>query len=46
MISFKAWYDSNRLIAGTSNGHVCVLYNGDIQIEMDVVEGREGATTV
>jgi hypothetical protein len=33
------------LIAGTSNGRVCVLYNVDVQIEIDVVEGREGATT-
>ncbi|CAF1133715.1 unnamed protein product [Rotaria sordida] len=36
-----AWYDSNRFIAGTSNGHVCVLFNGDVQTEIDVVEFRE-----
>lgn len=40
-----AWYDSTRFIAGTSNGHVCVLFNGDIQTEMDVIEGRERALT-
>ncbi|CAF0950735.1 unnamed protein product [Adineta steineri] len=40
-----AWYDPTRLIAGTSNGQVCVLFNGDVQILIDVVEGREGATT-
>ncbi|CAF1626128.1 unnamed protein product, partial [Adineta ricciae] len=39
-----AWYDPSHLIAGTSNGHVCVLYNGDVQIEMDIVEGREAAS--
>ena len=42
---FIAWYDSTRFIAGTSNGHICVLFNGDIQTEMDVIEGRERAVT-
>ncbi|CAF1591409.1 unnamed protein product, partial [Didymodactylos carnosus] len=36
-----AWYDSNRILAGTRNGHVCVLFNGDVQTDIDVVEGRE-----
>jgi hypothetical protein len=40
-----AWYDTNRFIAGTSNGHVCVLYNGDVQTEIDVIDGRERAAT-
>lgn len=40
-----AWCDATRLIVGTSNGHVCVLFNGDVQIEMDVIEGRERAVT-
>jgi hypothetical protein len=44
-IFFTAWYDTNRFIAGTSNGHVCVLFNGDVQTEIDVLEGRERPTT-
>ncbi|CAF4648755.1 unnamed protein product [Rotaria sp. Silwood1] len=40
-----AWYDSSRFIAGTSNGHVCVLFNGDVQTEIDVIENRDRPIT-
>ncbi|CAF5224429.1 unnamed protein product, partial [Rotaria magnacalcarata] len=36
-----AWYDSSRFIAGTSNGYICILFNGDVQTEIDVIEARE-----
>lgn len=40
-----AWYDANRLLAGTNNGQICVMFNGDVQTEIDTIEGRERAAT-
>ncbi|CAF3214390.1 unnamed protein product [Rotaria socialis] len=36
-----AWYDSSRFIAGTNNGYICILFNGDVQTEIDIIETRE-----
>ncbi|CAF2959691.1 unnamed protein product [Rotaria sp. Silwood2] len=40
-----AWYDSSRFIAGTNNGHICVLFNGDVQTEIDIIENRDQPIT-